>query len=59
MFLGIFVLAWCLWAVVPITRYLKTFDPENGFDILMGLMLGALIVLSGPIGFVATYKKEN
>lgn len=56
--LAIFVLAWCMWSVIPIARYFKKYDPENGIDIVMGLLIAAVLVLSGPIGFVVTYKKE-
>lgn len=56
---AIFFLAWVCWSIVPISRYMKTYDPENGLDIMMGLFIAALIVISGPIGFVITYKKEQ
>ena len=52
-------LAWVSWAYFPLSRYVKTFEPENGLDIMVGLFIAALIVISGPIGFIVTYKKDK
>lgn len=54
---AIFFLAWVCWSYVPLTRYMKKYEPENGLDIMYGLLIAAFIVISGPIGFIVTYKK--